>query len=178
MKRPLPRTWHRTKRKKSLAIRCPLPPSLRVLISCEISSDEVVAMPYIITGPFLATAVLCERADRDRYGALTITRIIDGIVLPAAARQTPPTIIELTLVVIFRSGKFRGSREIALQQISPSGAVAPPTVFPTLFQGEDHGAGVIAKVSLTIQEEGLHWFEVLLGGQPITRIPLRVAYQS
>ncbi len=135
-------------------------------------------MAYIITGPFLATAVLCERADRDSDGSLTLTRIVDGIVLSAAARQTPPTIIELTLVVIFRSGQFRGSSEIALRQISPSGAVAPPTGFPTFFRGEDHGAGVIAKVSLSIQEEGLHWFEVLLGGQPITRIPLRVAYQS
>ena len=155
-----------------------MPPPLWVLISSEIFPDEVLAMAYNITGPFLATAVLCERADRDRYGVLSISRIIDGIVLPAAARQTPPTIIELTLVVIFRSGQFRGSLEIALQQISPSGAVAPPTGFPTFFQGEDHGAGVIAKVSLTIQEEGLHWFEVSLGGQPITRIPLRVAYQS
>ncbi len=147
-------------------------------VSREIFTDEVLAMAYTITGPFLATAVLCEKAARDRYGVLTITRIIDGIVLPAAARQTPPTIVELTLVVIFRSGQFQGSLEIALRQISPSGAVAPLTRFPTFFQGEDHGAGVIGKVGLTIQEEGLHWFEVLLGGQPITRIPLRVAYQS
>ncbi len=58
-------------------------------------------MAHIITGPFLATAVLCESAARDKAGSLTL-----------------------------------------------------------------------------IQEEGLHWFEVLLGGEPITRIPLRVAYQS
>ncbi len=135
-------------------------------------------MPTIITGPFLATAVFCEKANRDRDGSLTLTRIVDGIILPAAVRQTPPTIIELTLVVIFRSGQFRGSGEIALQQTSPSGAVAPPVLFPTFFQGENHGAGVIARVGLTIQEEGLHWFQVSLGGQPITRIPLRVAYQS
>lgn len=135
-------------------------------------------MAYIITGPFLATAALCERADRDKDGVLTLTRIVDGIVLPAAGRQTPATIIDLTLVVIFRSGQFRGSSEIALRQISPSGAIAPPVLFPTFFQGDDHGAGVIAKMGLTFQEEGLHWFEVLLGGQPITRIPLRVAYQG
>ena len=98
-------------------------------------------MAHIITGPFLATAVLCESAGRDKAGSLTLTRIVDGIVLPAAARQTPPTIIELTLVVIFRSGQFRGSSEIALQQIPRSGAVAPPVLFPTFFQGDDHGAG-------------------------------------
>jgi len=154
-------------------------------------------MPYVITGPFLATAVLCEGANRDSSGALTITRIVDSIILPAASRQAPkprrfpgrgdapsaaeqnlPPAVELTLVVIFRSGQFRGSGEIAVQQISPSGAFAPAIVFPTFFQGEDHGAGVIAKVGLTIQEEGLHWFEISLGGQPITRIPLRVAFQS
>lgn len=134
-------------------------------------------MAYTITGPYLATAVLCEKADRDRSGALTISRIIDVIVLPASARQTP-TIVELTVVVIFRSGQFQGSLEIALQQISPSGAVAPPIRFPTFFQGEDQGAGVIAKVRVTIQEEGLHWFQVSLGGQPKTKIPLRVVYQG
>lgn len=154
-------------------------------------------MAYIITGPFLATAVLCESANRDTSGALTITRIVDNIIVPAArqpapkirrfpgrgggraaADQTAPPTVELTLVVIFRSGEFQGPGKIAVQQISPSGIVAPPFFFPTLFQGEDHGAGVIAKVSLTIQEQGLHWFEVSLGGQAITRIPLRVGFQS
>lgn len=153
-------------------------------------------MAYIIAGPFLATAVLCEGANRDSSGALTITRIVDNITLPSAgpqasnirrfpgrgarpgADQTAPPVVELTLVVIFRSGEFQGPGKIGVQQISPSGIVAPPFFFPTLFQGEDHGAGVIAKVSLTIQEEGLHWFEVSLGGQAITRIPLRVGFQS
>jgi hypothetical protein len=82
MKRPLPRTRRRAERKKFLTIRCALPPSPWVLISCEIFPDEVLAMAYTIKGPFLATAVLCERADRDSDGALTLTRIADGPLLP------------------------------------------------------------------------------------------------
>ena len=37
---------------------------------------------------------------------------------------------------------------------------------------------MIAKVRVTIQEEGLHWFQVSLGGRPKTKIPLRVVYQG
>ncbi len=58
MKRPLPGTRHWAERKK---IPCdPLPPAAIPLglISCEIFPDEVLAMAYIITGPFLATALL------------------------------------------------------------------------------------------------------------------------
>jgi hypothetical protein len=63
-----------------------------------------------------------------------------------------------------------------VNQLSPSGLSIPLFSFPTFFQGDDQGAGVIARVGFVVSEPGLHWFEISLGGQPKTRIPLNVAY--
>jgi hypothetical protein len=89
----------------------------------------------------------------------------------------PPTQLEMTLVVIFRSGSFRGRNTINLTQRSPSGFPLPLFDFPVFFQGGEQGAGVIAKVGFAVQEIGLHWFQISLGGQPMTNIPLTIVYQ-
>jgi hypothetical protein len=133
-------------------------------------------MAYYPTGPFLTTAVFCDEAKQDKDGSLTLSRIVDRILIAGVGPEMPPTQVVTTLVVIFRSGQFQGSSQITLNQISPSGRSASLFVFPTFFEGDDHGAGVIAKVSFVVSEVGLYWFEVLLAGQPITRIPLRVLY--
>jgi hypothetical protein len=134
-------------------------------------------MAYYLTGPFLTTAVFCEEAQQDRDGFLSLSRIVDHIVVVGVdPNMMPPTQVVTTLVVIFRSGSFRGSSQIALTQISPSGLSIPLFSFPTFFQGDDQAAGVIAKVGFTVSEVGLHWFEISLGGQAKTRIPLKISY--
>ena len=132
---------------------------------------------YYLPGPFLTIAVFCEEARQDRDGFLSLSRIIDQIaVLGVDPNIMPPTQVVTTLVVIFRSGSFQGSSQITVTQISPSGLSIPLFSFPTFFQGSDQAAGVIAKVGFTVSEVGLHWFEVSLGGQAKTRIPLKVSY--
>jgi hypothetical protein len=134
-------------------------------------------MAYYQEGPFLSAAVFCEEAKQDGEGFLSLSRIIDHIVVVGADPNVmPPTQIVTTLVVIFRSGKFRGSSQITVNQLSPSGLSVPLFSFPTFFQGDDQGAGVIARVGFEVSEPGLHWFDVSLGGQPKTRIPLNVSY--
>jgi len=134
-------------------------------------------MAHYLQGPFLTAAIFCEEARQDRDGFLSLSRITDHIVVFGEnAEMMPPTQIVTTLVVIFRSGSFRGSSQITVNQISPSGLSMPLFSFPTFFQGDDQGAGVIAKVGFVVSEVGLHWFEVSLGGQPKTRIPLKVSY--
>ena len=134
-------------------------------------------MAYYLQGPFLTAAVFCEEARQDRDGFLSLSRITDHIVvLGVDPNVMPPTQVVTTLVVIFRSGSFRGSSQITVNQISPSGLSTPLFSFPTFFQGDDQGAGVIAKVGFTVSEVGLHWFEISVGGQPKTRIPLNVSY--
>jgi hypothetical protein len=131
---------------------------------------------YQIGGPFLTTAVFCEEA-RQQEGFLSLFRIIDRIAVVGIGPVMPPTQLEMTLVVIFRSGSFRGRNTINLTQWSPSGFPLPLFDFPVFFQGGEQGAGVIAKVGFAVQEIGLHWFQISLGGQPVTNIPLTIVYQ-
>jgi hypothetical protein len=134
-------------------------------------------MAHYFTGPFLTAALFCEEAREDRDGFLSLSRIIDHIViLGDDPNAMPPTQVVTTLVVLFRSESFRGSSQITVNQISPSGLSMPLFSFPTFFQGDGQGAGVIAKVSFVVSEAGLHWFEVSVHGQPKTRIPFRVSY--
>ena len=131
---------------------------------------------YQIEGPFLTTAVFCEEA-RQQDGFLSLFHIIDRIAVAGTGPAMPPTQLEMTLVVLFRSGRFRGHNIINVTESSPSGFSLPLFNFPVFFQGGDQGAGVIAKVGFAVQETGLHWFQISLGGQPVTSIPLTIVYQ-
>jgi hypothetical protein len=134
-------------------------------------------MTYHQQGPFLTAAVFCQEAKQDRDGFLSLSKIIDNIVVAGSDPYVmPPTQIVTTLVVILRSGPFRGSSQITVNQVSPSGYSIQIFVFPTFFQNEAQGAGVIAKVGFVVSEPGLHWFEVLLDGVLKTKIPLNVSY--
>jgi hypothetical protein len=131
---------------------------------------------YQFQGPFLTTAVFCEEA-RQQEGFLSLFRIIDRIAVVGIGPGMPPTALAMTLVVIFRSGGFRGRKTIHLTQVSPSGFLVPLFDFPVFFQGGDQGAGVIAKAGFVVQEIGLHWFQVSLDALPVTSIPLTIVFQ-
>lgn len=136
--------------------------------------------PYQISGPFLTAALFCEEA-RQKDGFLSVSSIIDRMVVVGTGPVMFPTSLELTLVVIFRSGDSSGHKTISLGQVAPSQYFSPTVPlfdFPVYFQGGEHGAGVIARVRFVVQEPGLHWFEVSLDGYPVTRIPLTVLYQG
>lgn len=50
--------------------------------------------------------------------------------------------------------------------------------FPLNFEGDnERGAAVMLNMGFVPQEQGLHWFDVILDDELITRIPLRVVFQ-
>ena len=53
----------------------------------------------------------------------------------------------------------------------------PETTMPLLFEGEERGVQIFVNLNMQVTEEGLYWFDVLLEGATITRVPLRVIYQ-
>jgi hypothetical protein len=61
---------------------------------------------------------------------------------------------------------------------APSGQQLETFQFPVLFEGGNRGANIVAKMNFQVDQEGLYWFDVLLGGtQLLTRVPLEVVYQ-
>jgi hypothetical protein len=136
-----------------------------------------------VGGPYLSMAYFCEKVLREADGVISTIRIVDRFTVQGTADEMPATIIAFTIVIVFKSGDFRGRSEIELRPESPSGKQLPAIKFPVNFEGEgDRGTGIGIMMQFKAEEEGLFWFDVLLqipGGAIhfVTRIPMRVIYQ-
>ena len=80
----------------------------------------------------------------------------------------PLTTINVTALISFKSGFFKGSAEIKLVGRTPSQKVFANTMLPMLFEGEDRGATSILQMNIQVNEDGLFWFDVLLGERLLT----------
>lgn len=127
--------------------------------------------------PYLAMAVFCEKVLQEKDGVVSLIRIVDQLGVAGPADQMPPTQIQLMAIVAFKAGFMRGKLMVKLQPISPSGASLPGTEIPAFFEGEDRGVNLIINLGFVAQEEGIYWFDVLVGEEPVTRMPLRILYQ-
>ena len=130
-------------------------------------------------GPYLSSAIFCEKILREADGVLSAIRIFDRWIVRGNTKEMPATTIPLALMVVFRAGIMRGKSQIKLSPMSPSGQQLPSIEFPVLFEGDDdRGIGIVATIGFLASEEGLYWFDLLHGEELITRIPLRVLYQQ
>lgn len=125
-------------------------------------------------------AVFCERVLEEKSGVLSIIRIIDRINLSAAA-DAPETMpefpLKLTAVVSIKSGFLKGKYTVTVKPQTPSGESLPPVELPILLEGDDRGANLVLRFAFNVKEEGLYWFDVLVQGTLLTRVPLRILYQ-
>ena len=134
--------------------------------------------PMSVTGgPYLAAAVFCEKALREADGVLSLIRIVDKWTVRGTAEVMPQTVIQATLVVMMKSGSFRGSAQLTLTPTSPSGKIMPSIQIPVIFEGDDdRGIGAIAPMGFPAEESGIYWFDLVVEGQSFTKLPLRVQY--
>jgi hypothetical protein len=142
---------------------------------------DVFAMP-ITGGPYLTGAFFCDKVLREQDGVVSAIRIVDRWNVNGPDETMPTTILQTNLVVLLKSGIYRGSAQLTITPITPSNNRLQPVVFPLLFEGEDErGCGVVMPLGFPATESGVYWFEVMLAGQAletrvITAIPMRVAY--
>jgi hypothetical protein len=131
------------------------------------------------SGQHLSIAVLCEKILQEQDGGISLIRVFDRYNVPEPTETVPVLTIPLTLVVLMRSGIFRGPSTLKIQGYSPSGQALPPIEVPMLFEGDDErGALVAVNIGFAAKEQGLHWFDVSVDDQPKTRIPLRIVFQK
>jgi hypothetical protein len=136
----------------------------------------------ITGGPYLASAFFCEKVLREQDGVLSVIRIVDRWNIQGPTQDMVPTVIQAFLVVLFKSGIYRGQANLTVTPISPQNVRMQPIALPVLFEGEDErGAGIVIPMGFPVQEHGTYWFEVALtmgsnAPQVVTAIPMRVAY--
>jgi hypothetical protein len=144
-------------------------------------------------GPFVQVATFCHTALLEQNSQqLTIVRLIDRQPvqipkLPANFKMNlpegtslpvPPT--QVTLVLVLKSGFYKGRATISISPKSPTGKSLPVASFPVLFEGDERGVQIIMPMAIVLQEEGLYWFEVGVGNPPmlLTKVPLRTLHQE
>lgn len=138
----------------------------------------------ITGGPYLASAFFCERVLREQDGVLSIIRIVDRWnVTGPTPNIEQPLIVQTTLVVLIKSGIFRGPAQLRITPISPSNARMESIVLTTFFEADDdRGTGIVLPIGFPVKEDGVYWFEVALAGQNLqtpqvlTYMPMRVVY--
>jgi hypothetical protein len=129
-------------------------------------------------GRYISVAVFCEKVLREGDGGLSLIRIFDRYSVPAPSPQTPPANIPLNVVVLLRSGMFRGPATLKIRPVSPSEQQLSTLEFPVNFEGDnERGAAIILNMGFAPPEQGLYWFDIILDDELITRIPLRVLFQ-
>ncbi|MBI1766117.1 MAG: hypothetical protein HYR56_32330 [Acidobacteria bacterium] len=133
-----------------------------------------------IAGPFISAAVLCHMVIEEKDGVNSIIRMVDRLIFTVSgeAPEEMPSIPVNNLVLFlgFKSGLARDSYLIKLTLSSPSGEETNQASFTALFEGEERGVNVKLQLNLEIKEEGLHWFNVYLHDDLVTKVPLRVIY--
>ncbi len=138
-------------------------------------------MTTISSGPYLAAALLCEKILEEKDGSVSIIRMIDRITLttqaPSSPETLPPTPLNLSALISFKSGSARGRHTVKWRIETPSGLKLPDQLLPVLFEGEDRGVNLFLNINMVVDQEGIYWFDVLLKDQLLTRIPLRILYQ-
>ena len=133
-------------------------------------------------GPFIAAALLCETVLTEASSVISAIRIVDRINRAAIGSEPPsgmePFTYKLTLLLVFKAGSARGPMQLEIRLQKPSGESQAPVNQTLNFEGDDErGVNVIAEMNLRIDMPGLHWFDIYLEQQRMTRIPLRVVYQ-
>lgn len=134
-------------------------------------------------GPYLSAAFLCERVLNEQDNVKSAIRIIDRVTRGIAGPEPPDTMEpfdqEMTIFVRFKSGWARGSFQLRLELVKPSGDSITLTRQTVIFEGEeDRGVDIVGPMRMRVEMPGLFWFEVHLNETLMTRIPFRVVYTT
>ena len=133
------------------------------------------------TGPYLKAAAFCSDVIEGKDGVLSLVRIIDRLTTAAAGPDAPvsmpPVAYQLKLVLMFISGRAKGTQVVALKVEDPAGQVRDGWSGTVFLEGEDRGANLIIDMTFTFGLEGLYWFHLLLDGDLVTKLPFRLIYQ-
>lgn len=141
-----------------------------------------------LSGPYVASAFLCEKVLTERDGVLSFIRVIDRFTVPVLSpgSQLPPGVmppspsVQFTLVIQIKAGDLTtGSYTMRVVLNKPNGEEIQSQEFSIFFNGGDeNGVAVISPMALSEPDEGLHWFDVYFEAACLTRIPLRVLRQN
>lgn len=124
-------------------------------------------------GPWLQTAILCERIEADEHGRLAALDIVDAV------EVEPNHPLALNLIIAVVRGGWQGSLALRIVARDPKGepiaimeATGDPPPIPYAI------ARIVVPIEMVVGATGVFWFDVVLGDQTVTRVPLHVAWRA
>ena len=126
--------------------------------------------------PYLNAAFFCEKALLEQDGVGSAIRIFDKLLVrKLSGNDEGADVVPITLMIILKSGDYRGKASITVIPYRPSGTERPALKLDVVFPDQPNsGANVVGTINLSPTEEGVYWFDVLLNDELITRVPLEI----
>lgn len=127
-------------------------------------------------GPYLAAAVFVSYWRVEEHNHMLDLDGIHGATVLLADPTAPPGarfLIEepITLFIRLIPGSFTGTLPMELRSKTLE---TDAESFPVPFTGEDAPVDIPLPLRVKARRLGLHWLDVVLGGQLLTRMPLRL----
>ncbi|MCZ6690925.1 MAG: hypothetical protein O7H41_15150 [Planctomycetota bacterium] len=135
-------------------------------------------------GPYLGMAAFCQAAVEDEYGRLTLRHFMNGqMVWPKEgiepSESMPKATIPLCLVIQLFRGKAKGAPILEVIHVPPEGEKYILTKFQPVFQGgPEQGLQTSPTFRVEFHVPGMHWFELRLDGDLLTKIPFLMEYRK
>jgi hypothetical protein len=130
--------------------------------------------------PYVQVAAFCEHIMEAKSGVWSAIGMFDQLTMteeiPPPPQPGMKPVVQLKLLLAFKSGSVKGERKIKVVPRSPSGKIGSAAEASGVFNGGEHGVTVQVFISLELAGEGLYWFDVLIDGAIVTRMPLRILY--
>ena len=126
--------------------------------------------------PYIAAAFLCERVLQEKDEVISVTRIVDRLHYQIHEGAPPGTkpVLNLQGLIMIKSGPVSGEHTLKIFAETPSGKRKEVHQLPVTLRGKDQGQNVIMNLGIGVEEDGLHWFDVLFDDDLLTRIPITV----
>lgn len=89
------------------------------------------------------------------------------------------TVVQTNLVIMMKSGIYRGPAKLSITPTTPQGAAMPSIQLSVNFEGDnDHGTTIHIPMAFPVQEPGVYWFELSINGQTLSSLSMRILYQQ
>lgn len=133
------------------------------------------------TKPLVVCATLCEKLMQEKDGVYSVIRIVDNYLVdvtpPAGTPAHVKPRIDLTALVVLKSGDVVGERKIAIRMRAESGEIVFDGPKETAdFGGAENGVTFQIGVQIDASRAGLYWFDVLCDDEALTSFPLRLQH--
>ena len=138
-------------------------------------------MPEAPTGPFVQAALFADTILEDKTGTLSVIRIIDRINHiaqgPNPPADLPPFTRQLNALVCLKPGRSIGRQNFTLTMEKPDAQREPIAQGSFNFAGgRNQGANLQLVLNVTLDQEGVYYFDFEVDGHLLTRMPLEVIY--